>query len=209
MARRSGGGLAAGLLLVALLAAGGWWLFRDDVARLLGGRGPVATTVSPEAAAQAEEKLARLAAGGEPVRLDEVEFTSLLRYRLRDRLPGDLDSPAVSFAGDTVRLMARVPSDRLPDVPELGAARAFLPDTADVDIVGHLETLEPGRAAFEVKRLVFAGIPVPSRFYPQALASMGRRDEPGLAPAAYPFPLPDGVGTARVEDGELVLTPDT
>lgn len=205
MARRSGGGFVVGLLIVLLLAGG--WLFRDRLARLVGGGRPEATAVSQEAAAQAEEKLARLADGGETVRLNDVEFTSLMRYRLRDRIPGDLDSPAVAFRGDTVRLMARVPSDRLPDVPELGAARAFLPDTADVDVVGRLASLQGGRAAFEVQRITFAGIPVPDRFYPQALERMGRRDEPGLSPSAYAFALPDGVGAARVEGGELVLTP--
>ena len=206
MARRRGGGLLAGMVLVLLLA-GGWLFFRDDVARLMGGGRPEATAVSQEAAAQAEEKLARLAQDGETVRLNDVEFTSLMRYRLRDRIPGDLESPAVSFRGDTVRLMARVPSDRLPDVPELGAARTFLPDTADVDVVGRLAPLRNGRAAFEVQRITFAGIPVPDRFYPQALERMGRRDEPGLSASAYPFALPNGVGAARVEGGELILTP--
>ncbi|HEX2188568.1 MAG TPA: hypothetical protein VHG51_06690 [Longimicrobiaceae bacterium] len=206
MAKRGGGGLFAGLLLLGLLA-GGAWLFRDQVARLLGREEPVATLVSPEAAAQAEAKLERLTGEGETIRLNDVEFTSLMRYRMRDRIPGDFDSPAVAFRGDTVRLMARVPSDRLPRVGELGAARAFLPDTADVDIVGHLGTLQPGRAAFEVRRITFAGIPVPDRLYPQALESMGRREEPGLGPTAFPFPLPDGVGTARVEEGMLVLSP--
>lgn len=208
MARRRGGGLLAVLVLVAVLA-GGAWLFRDRLGGLLGRGEPVATIVSPEAAAQAEAKLARLTGEGDTVRLNDVEFTSLMRYRMRDRIPGDLESPAVAFSGDTVRLMARVPSDRLPQVPELGAARAFLPDTADVDVVGHVETLESGRAAFEVRRITFAGIPIPQRFYPQALERMGRREEPGLGPSAFPFPLPDGVGTARVEGGMLVLTPAT
>lgn len=206
MARRSGGGLLAGLLVLALLA-GGAWLFRGELARLLGREEPVATLVSPEAAAQAEAKLERLTGGGETVRLNDVEFTSLMRYRLRDRIPGDLESPAVSFRGDTVRLMARVPSDRLPQVPELGAARAFLPDTADVDVLGHLAPLQAGRAAFRVRRITFAGIPIPERLYPQALERMGRREEPGLGPSDFPFPLPDGVGAARVEGGMLVLAP--
>ncbi|HEV2149188.1 MAG TPA: hypothetical protein VGR37_17405 [Longimicrobiaceae bacterium] len=206
MARRRSGGVVAGFVFVLLLA-GGWWLFREPLARLMGRGEPVVTRVSPEAAAQAEAKLARLTGSGETVRLNEVEFTSLLRYRLRDRIPGDLVAPAVAFRGDTLRLMARVPSDRIPSLPELGAARAFLPDTADVDIIGHLRPLQPGRAAYEVRRITFAGIPIPDRLYPQALHSMGRRDEAGLAPTAYPLPLPDGVGGATVEGGELVLTP--
>lgn len=205
MAKRRSGGLLWGVLLLALLVGGGWYLLRDDVARLLGGE-EAATAVSPEAAAQAEAKLAGLRQG-DTVRLNDVELTSLMRYRLRDRIPGDLYSPAITLRGDTVRFMARVPSEALPDVPELGRVRGFLPDTADVDIRGKLQTLEPGRAAFEVDRIVFGGIPIPERLYPQALARMGRRDEPGLAPAAYPFTLPEGVGDARVEGGLLVLAP--
>lgn len=207
MTSRRRGGLLGALVLLALVLGGGW-LFRDRIARMLGfGGDEVATTVSPEAAAQAEAKLRRLKEGGESVRLSDAELTSLVRYRYRDRIPGDIYAPAVAFRGDTVRMQGKVPSDRLPDVPELGRVRAFLPDTAEVDILGRLRERESGRAAFQVERIVFAGIPIPERFYPKALEQMGRRDEPGLAPNAYAFKLPDGVGSARVEGGYLVLSP--
>ncbi len=203
--RRRGGALGAVLALALLLGAG--WYFRDTLRALMGGREEIVTTVSPEAAEQAEAKLARLRERGETVRLSDAELTSLVRYRYRDRIPGDLYAPAVSFRGDTVRLQARVPSDRLPDTPELSRVRTFLPDTADVDVVGSLRSLDSGRSAFEVRRITFAQLPVPERLYPQALERMGRRDEPGLGPTAYPFRLPDGVGSARVEGGFLVLSP--
>ncbi|HEX2092129.1 MAG TPA: hypothetical protein VHG28_06985 [Longimicrobiaceae bacterium] len=204
--RRRGGAAGVLLLLLALGAAG--WYFRDTIRGLLGREDETfATAVSPEAAAQAEAKIARLQEG-DSVRLSDVELTSLVRYRYQDRIPGDLHAPAVSFRGDTVRLQARVPSDRIPDVPELGRVRSFLPDTADVDITGKLQPLESGRAAFDVDRITFAGIPIPERLYPQALERMGRRAEPGLAETAYPFRLPQGVGAARVEGGYLVLSPN-
>lgn len=204
--RRRGGVL--GTLVVLALVLGAGWYFRDRIAGMLGRRGDeVATTVSPESAALAEEKLKRMQEDGDTVRLSDAELTSLVRYRFRDRIPGDIYAPAVAFRGDTVRMKGKVPSDRLPDVPELGRVRAFLPDTADVDIIGRLQPREQGRAAFQVERIVFAGIPIPPRFYPRALEQMGRRDEPGLAANAYPFKLPAGVGSARVEGGYLVLSP--
>lgn len=195
--------LLVGVLLLLLAAGAGWWLLMGR-----GGGDVMATTVSPESAAAAEAKLTRLRDEGDTVRLSDAEFTSLLRYSYQDRLPGDLHAPAVAFRGDTLRLMGRVPSDRLPATPELGRVLAFLPDTADVEVIGHLRTLESGRAALEVRRITFADIPIPERLYPMALERMGRRDEPGLPATAFPFALPPGVGGARVEGGVLVLAPD-
>jgi hypothetical protein len=188
--------------VVVLLALGaGWWLLRG------GDADATATRVSPEAAVLAEAKLRRLQEEKETVRLSDAELTSLLRYRLQDRIPGDLHSPAVAFQGDTVRMVGRFPSDQLPQLPELGRVTAFLPDTATVEVVGRLRALEPGRAALEVHRITFAEIPIPERLYPTALQRMGRRDEPGLPSNAYAFYLPEGVGGARVENGLLVLDP--
>jgi hypothetical protein len=53
----------------------------------------------------------------------------------------------------------------------------------------------------------FANIPIPAHLYPAALERIGRRPEPGLAPSALPIRLPEGVGGARVREGNLVLTP--
>lgn len=192
-----------GLVVVAVLAG---WLFRGPLLRLWGAEEVLATSVSPEAADLAERKLERLRTKGETVRLSDVELTSLLRYRMRDRIPGDLASPAVVFEGDTLRLHGRVPSDRLPDMPP--QVQAFLPDTADVEILGHLRTVQPGQAAIEIRRITVAGLPVPDRLYRRALERLGRTDQPGLGPTDLPFRLPEGVGSARLEGGLLVLSPN-
>lgn len=194
----------AGLVLLLALAGAGWY-FRHLIPGL-GGEQAQVLEVSPAAAEQAEAKLARLGQG-EEVRLSETELTSLLRYRMQDRVPGDVEAPQVRLSGDTVRVSGRFPTDRLPASMDMGAARDFLPDTADVEVRGTLRTLEPGRAAVHVDVVTFARVPVPEQFYPEALARLGRRDEPGLQPAEYPVRLPQGVGSARVEGGELVLSP--
>ncbi len=201
MKRLLGGALGA-LLLLAVIGVGAWRL------GYLRSGPPVATEVSPAAAAQAEAKYRELVEGGRPVRLNEVELTSALRYRLRDRLPGDLYDPAVALRGDTVTLSGRVPADRLPLVPALDRVRAFLPDTASIDVTGALAG-GAGSAYFDVREVRFAGVPIPARYYPQALRGLGRRDEPGLPATAFGFRLPDGVGSARVEGGQLVLKPGT
>jgi len=193
------------LILVAGLAAG-VWLFRDLIPGL-GGTERVATAVSPEAAEQAEQKLERMRTSGDTIHMNEVEFTSYLRYRAPLQIAEQLESAAVDFQGEGVTLTGRLPKDRLPDTRQVRALGSFLPDTADVEVKGALRTLSPGRAALRVDGVSFAKLPVPADVYADALKSLGRRDEPGLGANEYAFPLPPGVGSARVEAGQLVLAP--
>lgn len=194
-----------GLLLVALAVLGAaLWAFRDRIPGL--GEPPEVTEVSPPAATQAEAKLRALREQGRPATLNEVELNSLLRYRLATRIPGDIVDPRVRLSGDTVRLQGRIAADRLPRIGELDRVRAFLPDTADVVITGGVEGAG-AEGFFDVREVVFAGIPIPARFYADALRRLGRPDRPGLPATAYPFPLPPGAGELRIERGTVVLQP--
>jgi hypothetical protein len=194
------------LALIGLAALlGGAWYFRDRIPGL--AKEPEVVAVSPAAADQAEEKLERLRSSGDTVHLNEVEFTSYLRYRAPLQIAEQVESVQVDFEGEKVTVSGRLPTDRLPDSRQVRAIRAYLPDTADVRVDGGLRALSPGRAALQVDGVSFAKVPVPAEVYADALKSLGRRDEPGLAPNEYPFPLPPGVGSARVEGGMLVLAP--
>ncbi|HEX2202032.1 MAG TPA: hypothetical protein VHG91_01985 [Longimicrobium sp.] len=200
------GRVIALIVVAGLLAAG--WFFRD----LIPGpwqkeRETEFLAVSPEAAQSAEDKLERLRTQGDTIRLSDVELTSLIRYRFQDRLAGQLDSASIDFAGDTVRVSGRLPTDRLPDTREVRAVRTFLPDTADVRVEGRVRTLEPGRIALRVDQAAFARVNIPQNVFPDALQRVGRKDEPGLAENELALRLPPGVGEARVEGGELVLSP--
>lgn len=197
--------LLALLGLGALLFAG--WTYRDHIPWRWKKPDAAATEVSQAAAESAENKLERMRTRGDTVHLTGAEFTSYLRYRFHDQLATQLDSPSVSFAGDTLSLQGRLPTDHLPDTRELRAVREFLPDTADVRLRGNLRTLSPGRAALRIDHVSFAKVPVPRDVYPDALKRLGRADEPGLGADEYPFRLPPGVASARVERGELVLSP--
>jgi hypothetical protein len=207
MARRSGGCLS-GLVILLLIGAAAWW-FRDRIPfDLPWKKREEPVVVSEEAAKNAEEKIARLRKGRDTVHLSEVELTSLMRYRLQDQLAdGALRDPEVHLRGDTVRITARLPVDRLPQVPELRRVRSFLPDTADVDVRGQLRTSSTGNAALRVGRATFAKFPIPHEWTGQLLQRLGRRDQPGLAQDEFAIRLPPGVGGARVENGQLVLEP--
>ncbi len=206
MSQRGAVGLVVLLLLLVVVGALAW-IFRDDLGRLVGWGGQTAVEVSPEAAAQAEAKLERLRTQGDTVQLSTIEIASLARYRYAGWIPDVLQDPTLSMAGDTLVLGGKIPTEQLPQVPELERVRMFLPDSAQVEISGHLRTMVPGQAAFEIHEVSVARVPLPSRFYPDLLRRIGRRDEAGLPPNAMPLGLPEGVGSARVEDGFLILTP--
>jgi len=163
--------------------------------------------VSEQAAQSAEEKLARMRSKRDTVHLTSVEFTSYLRYRFRDQFTDQLDAPTVQFSGDTLTLNGRFPTDRLPDTRDVRALRDFLPDTADVKVRGQLRTLGTGRGAIRIDNVSVAKVPVPRDVYIGAIRRAGVANDPALAAGEYPFPLPPGVGSARVENGELVLGP--
>jgi hypothetical protein len=190
--------------LVALLYVG--WTYRDHIPWRFGHHdAPMA--VSEAAAQSAEKKLARMRESGDTIHLTGAEFTSYLRFRFKDQITNQLDAPTIDFRGDTLALQGRFPTDRLPDTRELRAVKEFLPDTAQVKLRGQLRTLSNGRAALKLDNVSFANVPVPHSVYPDALKRLGRSDEPGLGTDEYPFRLPPGVASARVEAGELVLAP--
>lgn len=199
---RDGAARAALLLLVVAALAGAAYAFRDRLPFLAGGAEEAPAEVSEATAASAEEKLAGLA-GGDTVTLTATEFTSLLRYRYRGNIPGDLLDPAARFENGEVHLSGRIPTDRLPDVPQLQSARAFLPDTADVAVNGGLRTIAPGRGALKVRTFSFARIPVP---HDVVVKHLGRRED-GLAEDEVALRLPEGVGAVEVRDSLLVLAP--
>ena len=163
--------------------------------------------VSEAAAQSAEEKLARMRSSRDTVHLTDVEFTSYLRYRFKDQFTDQLDAPTVQFTGDTLTLDGRLPTDRLPDTRDVRAIRDFLPDTADVRVRGQLRALGAGRAAIRIDNVSVAKVPVPRDVYINALKRVGATTEPGLGRDEYPFRLPPGVGSARVEGSELILSP--
>lgn len=202
--RRRRFALAALVLVLALLVAG-WW-FRDEIVGALMGT-PEPVEVSPEAAESAEAKLRQLREGGEEARLSEVELSSLLRYRSPDWAAGTIRDPSVRMSGEDVTVTGIVPTDRLPSHPDLDAVRGFLPDSAGIEVTGRVVPMHDGRAAFEIRSVEFAGLPIPERYYSDVLARVGRRDEPGLAPNAVAVRLPPAVSGVRVEGGYLILTP--
>ncbi|HYW11377.1 MAG TPA: hypothetical protein VE871_05450 [Longimicrobium sp.] len=207
MARGVGGKLV--LLVVLLVIGGGLWFFRSLIPGPWQRPDPVITEVSEAGAVAADAKLKRLREDGETVRMNGAEFTSYMRYRMAPRFSADIELPTVAFTGDQVQVAGRLPKDRIPpaQLRQLGSAASFIPDTATVVVGGGLRMLAPGRAALKVTSVSAERFPIPRDRYLPVLDRVGGMDEPGLERDEVAFQLPPGVGSARVENGELVLAP--
>jgi hypothetical protein len=207
MARGVAGKLT--LLVMLAMAASGAWIVRDAIPGPWQRPDPVITEVSEAGAVAADAKLKRLRNEGETVRMNGAEFTSYMRYRMGPRFSTDIQLPTVAFAGDQVKVAGRLPKDRIPasQLRQLGRAADFIPDTATVEVGGGLRMLAPGRAVLKVNSVAAERVPIPRDRYLPLLDRVGGMDEPGLERDEVAFQLPPGVGSARVENGELVLSP--
>jgi hypothetical protein len=205
-----GGCARRALVLVVLAGLGlGVWAYRERLRtawhdiRGIRESGLVAT---PELAAAADAKLEALRAGATVrVALSAIELQSLLEFRYPGVLPAALGEPRLEFTGDRIRLRARVPIDKLPNVEGLGEVAAFLPDTTELTVTGRLLPLVEGRVAFAVDDVSAQRFPLPRRLVPGVLDRLGRRDEPGLPDDAMAVPLPPGIANAYVRRDSLVL----
>jgi hypothetical protein len=196
-------------LVVLLAIAAGAFLYRERLVTAwhdLRGTSPQAAVASPELADLAERKLGELRDGQRSYAvLSAVELESLLAFRYPGLIPAFLDAPTVELQGDRLRLRARIPVDKLPDLEGLGPAAAFLPDTTELTVGGRLLPLQPGRVAFAVEEVSAQRFPLPRRLVPGALQRLGRKDEPGLPRDAMALPLPPGASAAYVRRDSLFL----
>jgi hypothetical protein len=185
------------------------WRFHDPLRAAIDGWRDARTTrvaTSPELAAGANLKLSELASGQRDIiALSEAELQSLLEYHHIQLLPAFVDSPRIEIRRDRLRLVGRVPVERLPRVRGIGNLAGILPDTAELAVTGQLFPFGEGRVAFGIDDVSTSRISLPRSLLGPLLVQLGRVDEPGLPADALALPLPPGVGAAYVRGDSLYL----
>lgn len=197
----------ASIGLVLLLAGGAVFAFKSG---MIGGFADESrpVEVSLEAAESAELKLERLVSDRTPARLSDIEVTSLLRYKADTWSLASGSRPEVSMSADTIYVRGSIGTDRLSADPSLDAIRLLLPDTARVGLSGTIDSAEDGTVVLRIAALEVEGMPIPPRYVPTILDRIGYPQRSDIDSDAIEIPLPASVGSARIENGELVLTPD-
>lgn len=190
-------------VLVGLLALA--WLHGPDLWLRLGPRAtaPEGTSASLRAAEEAEARIAGLLEGREnEIRLTEPELEGLLVHRGPVPLSASLSDLDLTLLGGEVTVAARARTAALLDPPDL---RVLIPEYLPVRLVGTLVNRGEGEAAFLIRRLFVARLPVPGLMVRPALETLGWHARPDLPRDAVAVSLPAGVSSAYIDDDELVL----
>lgn len=178
----------------------GEWLGREEAPA-----GPVPSPALAEATLDRLESLQNGTLGEDRLILGGVELSSVVRYSLPGIIPAGVQDPTVGFLDDNLLLRARVAVASFPDLPALNEVMGLLPDTVDIEMRGSLLPFGPRYAALHVERVEASRIPLPGRMVPGILSALGRRDQEGLPNDAMVIPLPNGIGSAYVENDHLIL----
>jgi len=210
--RGCGGGclgrLAALVVLAVLVVAA--WRFGPELAEryghyLEGDREPE-VAASGELADAALARFDRVIQGeSESASFSEAEVESVLRYRWNDQLPPGVGESTVRIRGGELRVRLQVATEVLPRYPEMERLREALPDTVPLELRGTILTLEGREAAFLVRRIDAAGIPVPRRFQRTLLEALQAPRRANVPEEAFVFALPPGIGSLHLADETLVV----
>lgn len=200
--------LLALLLFVVLLGLG--WLYRDRLADMgraalreaTGAPAPAVDTGRPSAEAleSAQRKVQSLEGAADSVVLTAAETASLFQRGLEPYSRAFFDSMQVRLGDGTVGVTTIVRTERLPSGllgPFGGALREREPVSAD----GVVRIVEPGRGAWEIRRLQFRDIPLPRDAIPRLLA----RASGDSARSDVPLALPASVRDLRVRPDGVTL----
>ncbi len=205
------GCLRRALALVVLLVAGAvaWLYLGDDLRAAWRERfGPDAARLAgPELADVTMARIERLTeTPGARLALSEEELQSLIDYRYRELIPPFLAEPTVGVESGRVRLGGRLSTAFIQDYVDLGEAAAFLPDTADVALRGHLIPAGPGRVGLAVDQVTAVRIPVPGKLVDRLLRAAGAGSDPELGADVIPVTLPEPLESAYVHGDSVVVT---
>lgn len=187
-----------------------------ELVRSGSGEDPAAPLATPELAEATLDRFERFRAGADDedrLLLGDAELSSVVRYALPGLLPPGVAEPGVDMSDGRIFLSARVAVEAFPELPTLEEVVGLLPDTVPIRMGGSLGPGDGSTATLYVDLVQIRpgrgpAIPLPDRFIPEILRSLGREDREGLPPNAMSVPLPTGLRAAYVRGDSLVLVAD-
>lgn len=175
------------------------WIRGDEVAE--------ESRPTPELAEETLDRFESFRAGeaGDRLSLGGAAISSVIRFALPGIVPPGVHDPLVELRDGRVILSARVATDAFPEFPSLREVVGVLPDTVDILMRGSLLPFEERQSALHVDAVQAMRIPLPNRFIPRILETLGRQDRRGLPPDAMVIHLPEGLEQAYVLRDSLIL----
>ncbi|HEY7897315.1 MAG TPA: hypothetical protein VIC03_02790 [Gemmatimonadaceae bacterium] len=194
------------LILLAVIVAAGWywWTMKASPAAPTVGEWHSVTPGDASAASGAVSELRDSKTSG-GTRLTPAQAVAYLIQETAKQLPPSSTDVQAMISGDELHVRAVVP------LRELGAERALGPlasmiGTRDtVELAGTVDVVRPGLAQMHVVKAQIHAFALPRSMLPKLVQQI-RHDAPaGIAPDAFPIPLPTYIGGIRIADGKVTL----
>ncbi|MEO6865577.1 MAG: hypothetical protein ABI229_08995 [Gemmatimonadaceae bacterium] len=196
------------LVIFAAIVAGGWywWTVKalpSAVPATAGVWHPV-TPTDASAGSSAVESL-RATQGKVYTSLTPAEAVAYLIQETAKQLPPSSTDVEAMVSGDQLHVRAVVPLRELGAERALGPLASMIGARDTVELAGRVDLIKAGLAQMHVTKAKIHALSVPQQMLPRLVQQI-RRDSPdGIAPDAFPIPLPSYIGDIRIADGKVTL----
>lgn len=196
------------LVILAVIVAGGWYWWTVKASPSTAA--PVAGVwhpVTPTDASAGSSAVASLRAtqGKVFINLTPGQAVAYLIQETAKQLPPSSTDVEAMVSGDQLHVRAVVPLRELGADRALGPLASMIGARDTVELAGSVDLIKPGLAQMHVTKAQVHALSVPRQMLPKLVQQI-RRDSPaGIAPDAFPIPLPSYIGDIRIADGKVTL----
>ena len=193
------------IVLAAIVAAGYyWWTIKASPSAPAAGAWHAVTATDASAGESAVTGLSA-SQGKVFANLTPAQAVAYLIQATAKQLPPSSTDVEAMVSGDQLHVRAVVPLRELGADRALGPLASMLSARDTVELAGRVDLIKPGLAQMHVTKAQIHQLAVPNAMIPKLVQQI-RHDAPaGIAPDAFPIPLPSYIGDIRIADGKVTL----
>ena len=194
------------LVVLAVIIAAGyyWWTVKGSPSAPAPGVWHPVTAVDAASASAAVEKL-RVSKNSGGVSLTPAQSVAYLVQETAKQLPPSSSDVQAMVSGDELYVRAVVPLKELGAERALGPLASMLSARDTVELAGTVDVLRKGLAQMHVTKVQIHALSVPRSMLPKLVQQIRHNSPDGIAPDAFPIPLPSYIDGIRVADGKVTL----
>ncbi|MDQ2889065.1 MAG: hypothetical protein M3R65_00745 [Gemmatimonadota bacterium] len=197
------------LILLAVIVAAGWYWWtvtaspRAATSTTAGVWQPV--TAADAASAGVAVASLRSTQGKVYANLTPAEAVAYLVQETARQLPPSSTDVQAMVSGDQLHVRAVVPLRELGAERALGPLASMIGARDTVELAGRVDLIRAGLAQMHVTRAQIHELRLPGNMIPGLVQQMRHTSPSGIAPDAFPIPLPEYIGDIRIADGKVTL----
>ena len=194
------------LVLLAVIVAAGWywWTVKAPAGAVAAGVWKPVTASDADRGAAAVASL-RATQGKVFANLTPAEAVAYLIQTTAKQLPPSSTDVEAMVADDQLHVRAVVPLRELGAERALGPLASMIGARDTVELAGRVTLVRPGLAQMHVTKAQIHAFDIPKAMLPKLVQQIRHESPEGIAPDAFPIPLPSYIGDIRIADGKVTL----